>query len=245
VRPAARSAARLRYGFAEAAGLLGAAVRELTWRRVLTAEAVGLIANVFRYLEGSSQTFREVLASTIFTTVAPFLLVLVALCAAEAVRRGTPPLRAYSLALAGATCASASTQFVCRQALAIHAKSGSASAAVQEWVWIGSDVANVILLGGIALLAFYNHRSVERILLSVRTAELKRVRLERELIESRLATAQAQIDPRTLFESLARIRNLYGSSPPEADRMLQNLIETLRSQRAAIATAPAADGLGS
>jgi len=113
---------------------------------------------------------------------------------------------------------------------------------MKEWVWLGSDAVNVILLGGIALLAFYNHLSVERILQSVRTAELKRVRLERELIESRLATAQAQIDPRTLFDSLARIRNLYGSSPSEADRALQDLIETLRSRRSAIATAPAADG---
>jgi hypothetical protein len=155
---------------------------------------------------------------TIFTSVAPFLLVLVALWAAESVRRGAPPLRAYSVALAGATCTSAGTQFLCRQALAIHATSGSASATVKEWVWIGSDAASVILLGGIALLAFYNHRSVERILQSVRTAELKSVRLERELIESRLATAQAQIDPRALFDSLARIRNLYASSPSEADR---------------------------
>lgn len=242
MRLAGPSAERFRRGFAGFVGLLRAAVRELTWRGVLAAQAVGLMANVLRYLEGSGQTYSEVLAMTIFTTVAAFLLVLAALCAAEAVRRGTPPLRAYSLALAGAAGASAGMQFVCRQVLAIHATSRLASVAVNEWVWIGSDAVNVILLGGIALLAFYNHRSVGRILQSVRTAELRRVRLERELIESRLATAQAQIDPRTLFDSLARIRNLYGSCPAEADRALQDLIETLRSRRSAIAAAPEAFG---
>jgi hypothetical protein len=203
------------------------------------------MVNVLRYLDGWGQTFREVLAMTVFTTVTPLLLVLAALCAAEAVRRGTPPLRAYSLALAVATCASVGLQFVCRQALALHALGGSGSVAVSEWARVGADAADVILLGGIALLAFYNHRSVERILQNVRTAELKRVRLEHELIESRLATAQAQIDPRTLFESLARVRNLYGTSPPEADRALQDLIETLRMRRAATIAALAADGLGS
>lgn len=245
MRLASRFVARFKRGLMGFAGLLQAAVSELTWRRVLTAQAVGLMANVLHYLDGWSNSFRAVLAMTIFTTVAPFLLVLAALCAAEAVRRGTPPLRAYSVALVGAACGSAGIQFVCRQVLAVHATSGAASATVHEWVWIGSDAVNVILMGGIALLAFYNHRSVERILQNIRTAELKRVRLDRELIESRLATAQAQIDPRALFESLARIRVLYGSSPLEADGALQGLIDTLRGRRAAIATARAADELGS
>jgi sensor histidine kinase YesM len=102
----------------------------------------------------------------------------------------------------------------------------------------------VILVGGIGLLAFYNHRSVERILQNVRTAELKRVRLERQLVESRLATAQAHIDPRALFESLARIRNLYASSQPQADRELENLIEKLRSRHAAVGIASVAVGPG-
>jgi hypothetical protein len=211
---------------------------------VLTAEVVGLMVNVLRYLIGWGQTFKEVLAMTIYTTLAPFLIVLAGLCAAEAVRRGTPPLRAYAVALLTAASTSAGIQFMCRQQLGIHAKAVHASVTLRDWLWIPSDAMYVILLGGIGLLAFYNHRSVERILQSVRTAELKRVRLERELIESRLATAQAQIDPRALFESLARIRNLYASCQPQADHELENLIENLRGRHAAVGIASLAGGLG-
>lgn len=225
-----------------AAGLWRAALKELTWRRVLAAEAVGLVVNVLRFLDGWGST-HHLVARTFFTTVAPLLLVIAALLAAEAVRRGTSPLRAYSVALVTAGCASAGVQFMLRQVLRVHAMQGGvSSAAVKEWVWICSDMQTVTLLGGIALLAFYNHRSVERILQNLRAVELKHARLENELIESRLATAHAQVDPRTLFESLARIRNLYASSSPEADPALEELVQALRTRRAACSAAAGGPG---
>ena len=246
MRFAHSSAARnIRRGLMEAAGLWRAALKELTWRRVLTAEAVGLLVNVLRYLDGWGST-RHIVARISFTTIAPFLLVVAALVAAEGVRRGAAPARAYALALIIAASVTAGLQFALRQVLGVHRVAGSmASDAVKEWVWIGSDLQCVILLGGIGLVAFYNHRSVERILRNVRAAELRRIRLDNELIESRLATAQAQVDPRTLFESLARIRNLYGSSTPEADRALEELIQTLRTRRVVTGATAMADGLAS
>lgn len=229
----------------DAAGLWRAVRKELTWRRVLTAEVLGLLLNVLRSLDGWGST-QHIAARTCFTTVAPLLLVVAALLAAEAVRRGSAPLRAYAVALIGAACVSAGLQFLLRQALGIHPMPGGiSSTALAEWVWIGSDFQTVVLLGGIGLLAFYNRRSVERILQNVRAVELKRVRLENELIESRLATAQAQVDPRTLFDSLARIRNLFACSSPEADRALEELIQTLRARRVESAAVALPDGPGS
>ncbi|MBS0579249.1 MAG: hypothetical protein JSR36_08315 [Proteobacteria bacterium] len=220
-----------------------AALVDLTWRSVLTAEALGLVVNVLRFLDGWGPT-HNVIARTVFTTLAPLLLVVAALGAAEAVRRGAAPVRAYLAALVAAACASAGLQFLLRQVLGIHPPAGGVtSAVVKEWVWFGADIQTVILLGGIGFIAFYNRRSVERILQNVRSAELKRVRLENELIESRLATAQAQVDPRTLFESLARIRNLYASSSPDADRALEDLIQSLRTRRVASGAVASADGL--
>jgi hypothetical protein len=239
------SVARIRRRLADAAGLWRAALQELTWRRVLMAQLVGLIVNGLRFLDGWGPT-HHVVARTFFTTVAPLLLVLAALVAAEAVRRGAAPVRAYVGALIAAACVTAGLQFMLRQVLGIHPTEGNmASLAVKEWVWIGSDVQTVLLLGGIGLLAFYNHRSVERILQNVRASELKRVRLENELVESRLAAAQAQVDPRTLFESLARIRNLYASSSPEADHALEELIQTLRARRVATGAAARLAGIAS
>ncbi len=236
------SAGRLRRRLRQISAFWEAALADLTWRRVLTAEGVGLVLNVLRFLDGWGPT-HNVVARTFFTTVAPLLLVVAALGAAEAVRRGASPVRAYPSALMAAAFATAGIQFVFRQLWAIHPEPGGASPAVKEWVWFGSDFQTVILLGGIGFVAFYNRHSVERILQNVRSAELRRVRLENELIESRLATAQAQVDPRALFESLARIRNLYASASPDADRSLEELIQSLRTRRVASGAAASVDGL--
>jgi hypothetical protein len=89
------------------------------------------------------------------------------------------------------------------------------------------------------MLAYHNRRRATQILEGIRAAELKHVELERRLIESRLATAQAAIDPGALFASLASIRNLYATSAPSADRELDRLIEDLRDMRVASGVAPA------
>lgn len=244
MRLAPSSLARIRRSLTDTAGLWRVVRKELTWRRVLIAEVLGLSLNVLRYFDGWGPT-HHIVARTCFTTLAPLLLVVAALTAAEVVRRGTPPLRAYAVALLAAACISAGLQLVLRQVLGIHPLGGISSIALQEWGWIVSDLETVLLLGSFGFLAFYNRHSVERILQNVRAVELKRVRLENELIESRLATAQAQVDPRTLFESLARIRNLYASASPEADQALEELIQTLRTRRVATGAAAPSGGHGS
>lgn len=239
------AATRMRRGLRDAAGMWRSALQELTWRRVLIAEALGLLFNVLRFLDGWGTTQHWVVR-TFFTTVAPLLLVMGALAAAAAVRRGVPPLRSYAVALIAASSGSTGIQFILRQLLGVHPTQGDmVSSAVKEWTWIAADFQTVLLLGGIAFVAFYNHRSVERILQNIRAAELKHVRLENELVESRLATAQAQVDPRALFESLARIRNLFAASSPDADHALEELIQTLRTRRIATGAAVPPGGLGS
>ena len=61
------------------------------------------------------------------------------------------------------------------------------------------------------------------------TTELKRVQVERQLIESRLAATQAQIDPRELFAALADIKARYQAAAPDADEKLDGLIQRLRT----------------
>jgi sensor histidine kinase YesM len=74
-----------------------------------------------------------------------------------------------------------------------------------------------------------NGRAAERMLEGVRSAELRRVKLDRQLVESRLATAEAQIDPQMLFGALAQIKHGLEESQPEAEKQLNDLIQTLRS----------------
>jgi sensor histidine kinase YesM len=63
----------------------------------------------------------------------------------------------------------------------------------------------------------------------VRGAELRRVQLDQQLVESRLATAEAQIDPQMLFSALAQIKRGLEQGTPEAEVKLNQLIQTLRT----------------
>jgi hypothetical protein len=58
---------------------------------------------------------------------------------------------------------------------------------------------------------------------------LRRVQLEGQLIESRLATAEAQVDPQMLFSALAEIRDGFSRSSPDADAKLDDLVQQLRN----------------
>jgi hypothetical protein len=213
----------------------------LTLRRVLTAQAIGLLTNVLRYAEnqGEPGLLSAFLLNTVYTTMASFAVLVGALCAAEAVRRGAHPLRTYSGALLAAGLCSALITAYARDELDVHDRIHGASPALTWWLELGEDVLNVVAVGGVEMLLYHNRRMVDAILDGVRGTELRRLRLERQLIESRLAAARAQIDPRALFESLAGIRSLYQSAPEEADAALEALIDDLRARRAASIVRPA------
>ncbi len=53
--------------------------------------------------------------------------------------------------------------------------------------------------------------------------------LERRLLEARMATLQAQVEPHFLFNTLALIGQLIETDPPQAAKIHQNLIDYLRA----------------
>jgi hypothetical protein len=79
------------------------------------------------------------------------------------------------------------------------------------------------------MVIYMNRRTTERTLERLQAAELKRVQLEGQLIESRLAMAEAQVDPEMLFSALAQIRDGFSRSLPNADAKLDELVQRLRS----------------
>jgi len=60
-------------------------------------------------------------------------------------------------------------------------------------------------------------------------AESERHQLERNVMESRLALMQAQVEPHFLFNTLANVQHLVETDPPGASRMLDSLILYLRA----------------
>lgn len=63
---------------------------------------------------------------------------------------------------------------------------------------------------------------------ALRESELARQSAERWLIELRLSSLQARVDPRLLFDTLDEAGRLYRSRPPAAEQLLDALIDYLR-----------------
>ncbi len=88
---------------------------------------------------------------------------------------------------------------------------------------------HLYIYGAFALLVYFNQRMADRLLENFRDAELRRVTLEQQLAASRLAAAEAQVDPRRLFDDLARIRGEFADDAPGAEDSLNDLIQSLRT----------------
>jgi hypothetical protein len=56
-------------------------------------------------------------------------------------------------------------------------------------------------------------------------AERDRARFVQRMEEARLKMLQAQIEPHFLFNSLANVRSLQATAPPDAEKMLDNLVK--------------------
>lgn len=156
------------------------------------------------------------------------LVVPVALLADEAVRRGAAPRLAYPIAVMSTIpvtlLATGLTQHVY---LAIF----GLPATVPNLFWrstisMGFFMCTYVAFG---VVVFTNQRTADRVLERFRNGELQRAQLERQLIESRLATAEAQSDPAMLFNQLAEIRSGFTRGDDRAEAQLNELIQTLRA----------------
>jgi hypothetical protein len=157
--------------------------------------------------------------------VGALLVMLAALAADEAVRRRVPFWCAYPAALLAASGATTIVQWCLQSWPAVAFAGGGRPLAIAVSIGL-----NVFTLGGLGMLAYTSRQSAARMLQGVRAAELERVGVERRLIESRLAAAQAQIDPERVFRQLAEIRDLFARARPGADERLEALIQELRAR---------------
>ena len=92
-----------------------------------------------------------------------------------------------------------------------------------------AEYVNMLLLGGIlyALAEMLVRRS--RTQLEFEQAQRRRGSLEHQVLESKLAAMQAQVEPRFLFDTLVDIEALYERDPHGAAANLDRLITYLRA----------------
>jgi LytS/YehU family sensor histidine kinase len=94
---------------------------------------------------------------------------------------------------------------------------------------LAAEFVNMLLLGGIiyAVAEMARRRSLTQ--RQFDEALRRRGALEHQVLESKLAAMQAQVEPRFLFDTLVDIEALYEKDPPGAASNLDRLITYLRA----------------
>ncbi len=107
-----------------------------------------------------------------------------------------------------------------------HAKGKPAKSV---WLVLLADYMNVLAVGGMiyAVCEVVRQRCLTQ--LDVEAATRRKVTLEHQLLESRLAAMQAQVEPRFLFDTLVDIEALYEKDAARAAANLDRLITYLRA----------------
>lgn len=205
------------------AGFLSDMWRAFSWRVLLGALAFGVVISLGRLLMAMPFRVELLIQHLISELLTAPLMVFAALAADQAIRRGRGVLRSFAVALGGATVASVGLTMLLQAWLGVGYK--SAHALIMEAI---GAINGITTFWGMAMLVFLNQRSAARMLSGVRATELERVRIEHRLIDSRLSAAEAQVDPAQLKRRLGQIRALYAEAQPDAEPVLESLIEDLR-----------------
>jgi sensor histidine kinase YesM len=211
----------------------------ITWRRLLFTQAMGQAAALLMTIDTGQfhQPIGRVSQHFVSMGLYVFCLLALALASDEVIRRGARPLTVtLSVTLINvlfAIAIAALTPWLYHAFAVPYAKS--------PWMFIVNGV-HMAVYGTLGLLVYMNGRTADRMLEGLRGAELRRVQLDRQLVESRLATQEAQIDPSMLFSALAQIKRGFAESSPQAERRLNELIQTLRATLARTKAANESEG---
>ena len=101
----------------------------------------------------------------------------------------------------------------------------------QEAVWPALILYHswmMLFFGGLVAAVQASQRRRARMLAVLQAAELRRATSQQQLARASLASLQARVDPDVLLEKLALLEQSYEVDPEAADRLLDELIASLR-----------------
>jgi hypothetical protein len=98
-----------------------------------------------------------------------------------------------------------------------------------RWGDFLQDLATLWVLFSIVVKATYKGRKEAEAKAAAAEETAEAEALKRQLVEARLATMQAQVEPHFLFNTLASIDHLIETDPKRASQMQKNLIALLRA----------------
>jgi LytS/YehU family sensor histidine kinase len=170
-------------------------------------------------------------APEIITTVVTHLLAayffLVAVSVAEF--GGQFGWRRYFVAAAAATTAAVALEMTL---IALLPSPAGWNYVPDNLAWVSKatwSAANWSLTGGLAVAVYARFQTARRARRALNAAEFERATAGREVLATRLAAMQAQVEPQFLQSTLAQIEALYDRDAQSGGRMLDSLIVYLRA----------------
>jgi hypothetical protein len=200
------------------------------WRRIVLTQAVVALSVFVKSFEGKplGSWMGHPSLAYVATSLTALLLLAVTLYADSVVTRGASARLVYPLTVLSTFPLALVVTWSAEQLYYAVFSVPPAAAEAQRGKFI-SYAVDIALICAFGMVIFMNRRTTERMLERVQNAELKSVQLEGQLIESRLAMAEAQVDPQMLFSALAEIRDGFSRSLPDADAKLDRLVQHLRT----------------
>jgi sensor histidine kinase YesM len=99
----------------------------------------------------------------------------------------------------------------------------------ERWTVFGWNIVQAFLNGLLITLLFFVKFREARATAALHRAEAERNLLAKQAVEAELKLMQAQVEPHFLFNTLASVQYLTETDPPQANRLLGNLIAYLRA----------------
>lgn len=130
----------------------------------------------------------------------------------------TPPEAWWRLGVLGLAVAGAAA-LAMAGLTAFHYPSGYYPSPMQ----LAGDTLRFVIPGVMITVVWAVQKRNARIARRLQRAELKRIALNRRMMEAELQVMEAQIEPHFLFNTLATVKRLYRSEPKSGERMLERL----------------------
>jgi hypothetical protein len=186
----------------------------------------GFFVAIYQFMYQRSTFFGQ--AATIFysTQLFVFVFFLCILVARRVVAHGGRRVVAYSVAIVVAALVCALADYGIKQLTGFYEESDT-----RAW-WKPVDAAwillTVILLGAPCTFAYADFQRARESAARLHAAGLARTRAARDVVQTRLQALQARVEPQFLFDTLARVKQLYDRDAAKGEATLDALIAYLR-----------------
>ena len=212
------------------------ALHRITWRVTGAALALGLAMNVWltaeiaSYLDPQQSLAMQAASSLLISVLMALSLMFTTFVADEFVAAGARPVPAYGWAIAIGSAAGALLQWPIHDVLGIPTHRDYPGAPAEIVAMQPAAVFfRYLICGTIVVWIYVSRRAASRATARMDAAQLRRAETQRRTLHARLQTLQAQVEPRFLQSTLARVRERYESDPADAGRILDRLIFYLRA----------------